>query len=225
MFDKTLDLVLPNFPLNGFMLLAIYLLFVYRKGVPNPQGFTRHIAAILLSVGVITFSGAIIDTVAFLEDDPFVYLAAALLIACISIFVAMRYVGIPLRYGLVGGGLFFTVNIVTWSVTWSVGVDWFWALIGYTKALTVLLCVFVFILLAEAGRFHRIVHLEPGRRKKKEVPAHEGLWPRYSTWLMVNWIYIEAVLLCVVFLAVDIYLSIHPIFRFKDYQLPPDYWY
>jgi hypothetical protein len=203
------------------MLLGIYLLFVYREGVPKPQGFIRHVVAILLSVGVITFSGALIDTVAFLEDDPFVYLAAALLIACISIFVAVRYVGLPMRYGLVGGVLFFIVNIVTWSA----GVDWFWALMGYTKALTVLLCAFAIILVTEAGWLHQIVHLEPGPRIKREVPVQDGLWRRYSTWLMANWMYIEAALLCGGLLTVVIYLSIHPIFQFKEYQLPPDYWY
>lgn len=214
-FDRTIDLVLPNFPINGLILLGMYFAFLMKGDLVEPRGMLRHMVAFTLSVGVITFSGALIDTVAFLEDVLVIYLAAASLIACICTAVAYRYLRMSLVFSLLTGAVFFIVNLVAWAVI----DDWFWTLVDYTVFFIMMFVIFIIFLVFEARWFHYI----PPRDLKAWKVDQEGGQPSgvanhpIVDWISANRLALEALSFCLVLFVIIVYYTLNPIFVFSDY--------
>ena len=151
-FDMTSDLVIPNFPINGLLLLVMYFLFVRMDGPPVQEGMVRHIVAFMISVAILTLSGALIDTVAFLSDDIGIYITSAALIGCISAGVSMRYLKVPLDFSLIIGLVFFVTNMVAWLMV----DDWFWEKVSNVGTSLFFIGLLVVLLLFEGYFYHNL---------------------------------------------------------------------
>jgi hypothetical protein len=213
-FDLTVDLIFPNFPLNGLLLLGMYFLFTLFGGPVKPEGYIRYIILTLFSVCLITFSGALIDTVAFLEDDTRVYLASASLIGIIVIGICYRYLRMELVFSLLAGFVFFAYNYVTWALL----DDWFWTLVDYYAFFTVLFIIFWSVLIFVAYWFHGrpLRELETRGVVEDAVEPSDKRDPIVREWIKDHWYTVEALSISMVLLSVAVYISINPIFRFPE---------
>ncbi len=210
-FDRTIDLVLPNFPVNGFMFLVIYFIFVLVDGPPVQQGLVRHLFSFLISIGIVTFSGALIDTVAFLEDDMGVYIAAAALIMCIVFAVCFRYLRMSLLFSVISGLAFFVWNMIAWVVI----EDWFWILVDSTINFYLLLGFLVLCVFTIALFYH---HVPASKRSSADLEAtvveQEPSFKIDRRFYLDYWLPLEALLFCLVLLYLVVYITEDPIFVF-----------
>ena len=190
--------------------MGMYILFVAVKGPIEPEGFVHHITRFLLAVCLITFSGALIDTVAFLEDELIVYLASATLIAVIVIWCSYRYLNMTLSFSCLAGFVFLLHNIVAWAVI----DDWFWTLVDHNTHFALILLVFVWVLVFEAYFFHgdpSWVYREPSMRVDEGERSKESTEPS-KTWWVQNLKNFEALGISLVLLGMAVYISDNPIF-------------
>jgi hypothetical protein len=193
-FDRTWDLVLPNFPVNGFLLMIVYVVFILIDGPPVQQGLSRHLFMFLVSIGIVTFSGALIDTVAFLQDELGVYLAAAALIMCIVFGVSQRYIRMNVKFSLIGGGIFFIWNMIAWVFI----DDWFWVLVDITLNFYLLVAFLVLCVCLVALYYHQSLPLQ----QKSEDP--EGMTVEDTRGFKIDrrfyleyWLPLEAIIFCI----------------------------
>jgi hypothetical protein len=198
-FDLTIKLVLPNLPINGFMLLVMYYLFIRVESMPVQQGMVKHYVAFMLSVSMLTFSGALIDTVAFVSEDQMVYLAAAALIGCTAVLVSYRYLKVTPRFSLYTGAFFFIVNMIAWQYPNR----WFWERVSNPGTSMVFLGVLIIAVMIEAYIVHNVPPQPPRERS-------------YRKWFLENWIFLEAFLLCLILLYVAVEISVNPIFNLPE---------
>jgi hypothetical protein len=215
-YEDTIDLVFPNFPLNGLLLVVMYILFVLMDGLPRPVGMLHHLVTFILAVAVITFSGALIDTVAFLEDDPRVYLAAALLIACICTGVAYRYLEISLSHSLLTGGAFFCYNIIAWAMI----EEWYANLMDYVIVFSLLYVLLIIILVFEGFFFHYRIEadLNTDAYGDDGTPSGSASESSIVEWVRRYRLEIEALAFSIILCGMCLYVSFHPIFRWREYE-------
>lgn len=213
-FEETIDLVFPNFPLNGLLLIIMYIFFGLFDGLPKPVGMLHHLVTFILVVAVITFSGALIDTVAFLEDNLGVYLAAAMLIACICIGVAYRYLHMSLRTSLLTGVVFFTYNMVVWAVV----DEWFFTLMEYLLVFTLLYVLLFIILVIEGFFFHYVTEsdLQMDASHAERTPPESASESPIVIWSRRYRLDIEALTFSIILCSMCLYISLYPIFIWRD---------
>ena len=210
-FTESIDLVLPNFPINGLLLFGLYLGATLMGWRPDRMGILRYLVVSSVSVGIITFSGALIDTVAFLEDDLVVYLAAAALIACIVVGVSFRYLRMPIRYSIVAGTAFFIINIAAWMF-----IDGWFSYVEEPSSMSPALWIFFLTLLA-------LLALTYHDRRRSQSQAQPGIGRHVfareggiMASLRAEWPLIEAWLFSILLLAAVVYVSFYPIFRWPE---------
>lgn len=158
-FDYSFALIPANFPVNGLMVLAMYYIFVSFEGLPRPMGTMRHWLTTVLSVGIITFTGSLIDSAMITVDNLLFSHFAAFLIAFIVFQVVHRYLEMPYRWAAATGAVFFFANILMWSMSWESAEE----LDYYPWALSALWIVFALLSLA--------VSTATNRRREGEVPG------------------------------------------------------
>ena len=129
-FDYSLEIAYVNYPINGLILLALYLLIT-----PNGPNFVqmrpiKHIVLFLSVVGTISFTGAIVDSMAYTTMSLPVFLFACTIIGFIVAIVSVRYLRMDLEDGVKVGIVFLFVNLMMWSAEAS---DLFLAQHGKTQ--------------------------------------------------------------------------------------------
>ena len=113
-FDYTHEVFLFNLPLDGLLLLGMYVLFRLMGGNARPIGRLRHIVIFLTATIIIAASGAVIDSIAFWVDEMDVYIVSLSLIASIATLCAIRYLEMGYLWSAITGVIFFLVNAMAW---------------------------------------------------------------------------------------------------------------
>lgn len=115
-FDYALDIAVFNYPINGFILLALYIALT-RRGASVGHLAPNHLFLLLLtSTAIISLTGGMVDSAAYTSDSVAVYLVATVLIGMITALVVLRYLRLDLQASSVVGLVFFVVNIVSWTI-------------------------------------------------------------------------------------------------------------
>ena len=114
-FDYTIEIAYVNYPINGLILLALYLLIT-----PNGPNFVqmrpiKQTVLFLSVVGTISFTGAIVDSMAYTTMSLPVFLFACTIIGFIVAIVSVRYLRMNLEDGVKVGIVFLFVNLMMWS--------------------------------------------------------------------------------------------------------------
>ena len=114
-FDYAIEIAYVNYPINGLILLALYLLIT-----PNGPNFVqmgpiKHTVLFLSVVGTISFTGAIVDSMAYTTMSLPVFLFACATIGLIVAIVSVRYLRMDLEDGAKVVIVFFFVNLMMWS--------------------------------------------------------------------------------------------------------------
>ncbi len=139
-FVSAFELAFINFPINGIVLLVLFTLWTIFNRTETPMGGFYYFFLILLSVLVITLTGAVIDAVVFEYDVLGLYVVGLLLIASICTLVAYFALRMEYLWSLLTGAVFFTVNAITWymlpgNIQDSVILDntdlWWWVILLY----------------------------------------------------------------------------------------------
>lgn len=204
-FDYTFDLVFINFWVNGFILLFLYVHLVRMGAKPLPVEPRRFFAIFLQSVLIITFSGAIIDSIAFVGGTVSVSVVALALIMMTCILVSYRYLGMPLREAALIGVVFLVVNATMWAVL-SEDIIW----LGWDNPVLFILLdlAFIYALAIVSSKYHDI-----GRPSWRydAMPRDDGT-PRGKTPVAnpnpldrLTYLWVESLALCCVlfFLAIS----------------------
>ena len=105
-----------NLPINGFLLLGIYLAMIHLGKQPVYSRELDHFILFLSLVISITLIGAMIDIVAFYGQTISVRIVGASFIGLTTALLTYRYLQTDLRESLLVFVGFFTVNIVSWSL-------------------------------------------------------------------------------------------------------------
>ena len=113
-FDYTYEVFLFNLPLDGLLLLGMYVLFRLMGGNARPIGRLRHIVIFLMATVIIAASGAVIDSIAFGVEEMDVYIVSLVLIASIATLCAIRYLEMGYLWSTLTGVIFFLVNAMAW---------------------------------------------------------------------------------------------------------------
>jgi hypothetical protein len=191
----------------------MYMLYVNLDMPPVQKGLVRHFFTFALAVCLITFTGALIDTVVFLADDLVVYLAGAVLIACIAVGVSYRYLDMSLTFSLFTGAAFLIMNLVAWFAF----DDWFWDKVGDPSMFSVWLILFVLCLILEAAWYHDVPPQPP---RPISARGADGGTPtlvrRFIHWFSNNWLLMESFLFSLVLLYMVVHISLYPIFNLYD---------
>jgi hypothetical protein len=152
-FDYTFEIAFVNFSINGFILLFLYLSMVSLGFEPLPASPRMSFALFFMSVWIITFSGAIIDSMAFSVMNPVVYVVALVLIMFICTFVSHRYLGIPLRQAFFIGFVFLAVNTIMWTALTE---QLIWISWDYRGVFYILDIAFILTLALVSGKYHSL---------------------------------------------------------------------
>lgn len=115
-FDYAIDIAIFNYPINGFILLALYISLVRRGAAAGHLGPNYLFMLFLTSTAIISLTGGMVDSAAYTSDSAAVYLVATVLIGMITALVAQRYLRLEFQASLVVGLVFFVVNIVSWTI-------------------------------------------------------------------------------------------------------------
>ncbi len=115
-FDFALDIAVFNYPINGFILLALYISLTRRGAAVGRLGPNYLFVLFLTSTAIISLTGGMVDSAAYTSDSVAVYLVATVLIGMITALVAQRYLRLEFQASLVVGLVFFVVNIVSWTI-------------------------------------------------------------------------------------------------------------
>ena len=143
-FDYAIEIAYVNYPINGLILLALYLLIT-----PNGPNFVqmgpiKHAVLFLSVVGTISFTGAIVDSMAYTTMSLPVFLIACAIIGLIVAIVSVRYLRMDLEDGAKVGIVFFFVNFMMWSAMASdLFLDIAWDFPGTLCGVYILLLVVV----------------------------------------------------------------------------------
>ncbi len=113
-FADPFGLVFINFPINGIILLVMFTLYTILNRTGTPMGWVYYSFLILMSVLVITLTGATIDGVVFDFDMFGVYVVGLLAIASICALVAHLALRMDYLWSMLTGAVFFTVNAFAW---------------------------------------------------------------------------------------------------------------
>ncbi len=113
-FVDSIGLVLINFPINGIILLVMFTLYTILNRTGTPMGWVYYSFLILMSVLVITLTGATIDKVVFDFDVFGVYVVGLLAITSICALVAHLAIRMDYLWCMLTGAVFFTVNAFAW---------------------------------------------------------------------------------------------------------------
>ncbi|MCK5413999.1 MAG: hypothetical protein KAJ35_01320 [Thermoplasmata archaeon] len=143
-FDYTYEVFLFNLPLDGLLLLGMYVLFRLMGGNARPVGRHMHFIIFLTATVIIAASGALIDSVAFWVEEMDVYILSLALIASIATLCAMRYLEMGYLWSAITGVIFFLVNAMAW---FTLGDPAFFYLISSDEA-TIYLVVYLAFLIS-----------------------------------------------------------------------------
>ncbi len=113
-FADPFGLVFINFPINGIILLVMFTLYTILNRTRTPMGWVYYSFLMLMSVLVITLTGATIDAVVFDFDVFDVYLVGLIAIASICALVAHLVLRMDHLWCMLTGAVFFTVNAFAW---------------------------------------------------------------------------------------------------------------
>lgn len=144
-------LLIPvNFPINGFVLLMMYLLFIHFKGSPSPHGTWNFIELFLEVVLIITALGALIDMFALFSFER-MYISAAI-IGALTLWVAYSALQMSMVWSVLTGIVFFWVNLISWVMLMVLAFSFTFLLI----ILGILAFLFIVLLGRTAHVFHRV---------------------------------------------------------------------
>lgn len=118
-WDYSFEIAFVNFPINGFLLLAVYFALRKRGAEAFPFGAWRFILIVLASTTIISCTGGMVDSAAFMTESLPVFLVATALIGVIVTTVALRYLRLDFEASLSMGLVFFVVNLMSWTVLMS----------------------------------------------------------------------------------------------------------
>lgn len=109
-------IALVNMPINGLILVGVYVLFVRFEGAPQPMGTWRFLELAMESVILMSLMGAIIDVLfAYSSGGGIMSIVGALSIAIIAFWLADRVLRMTRRGAAAMGAVFFVVNLITWE--------------------------------------------------------------------------------------------------------------
>lgn len=173
----------------------------------------RHFVAFMISVAILTFSGALIDTVAFLSDDIGIYITSAALIGCISAGVSMRYLQVPLHFSLIIGLVFFVTNMVAWLMV----DDWFREKVSHVGTSLFFIGLLIILLHFEGYFYHNLPPQPPRPEPDMEaMTARRVLLRHLRNYTLSNWVLIEGYLFSLILLYMVIDISMNPVFNFPE---------
>ncbi len=147
-FDYAFEIAIFNFPINGFLLLAVYFALVKRGANAMYFGTRSFVIVILCSTTIISLTGGLVDSVAYMTLSFPVHLVATCLIGVIAGVVVHRYLRLDFEASWVVAIVFFFVNLISWTLLASdaiVMIAW-----EYCAALWILSLAFMATLLIVA---------------------------------------------------------------------------
>ncbi len=115
-WDYSFEIAFFNFPINGFLLLAVYFALLKRGANAFPFGAWRFILVVLASTTIISCTGGMVDSAAFMTESIPVFLVATFLIGAIVTTVALRYLRLDFEASWAMGLVFFVVNLFSWTL-------------------------------------------------------------------------------------------------------------
>lgn len=178
-FDYAVEIAAFNFPVNGFLLLALYFALVKRGAPATYYGPKNFFIVFLACTAIISFTGGIVDSAAYMTLSLPVFIVATILIGMIAGTVAFRYLRLGFEASWVVGVVFFVVNIMIWTLLASdavIIIAW-----DYCYAIWFLFCIYLFILAVlskehqggiQARRFGALSDPSPKPRQPDEVSAY-----------------------------------------------------
>lgn len=118
-WDYSPEIAIVNFPINGFLLLVMYFALLKRGAVAYRFGAGGFILVFLASTGIISCTGGMVDSAAFMTESLPVFLVATALIGSIVTIVSLRYLRLDFNASWSMGLVFFVVNMMSWTVLMS----------------------------------------------------------------------------------------------------------
>jgi hypothetical protein len=115
-WDYSFEIAFFNFPINGFLLLALYFALLKRGANAFRFGAWRFILVVLASSTIISCTGGMVDSAAFMTESIPVFLVATALIGAIVTTVALRYLRLDFEASWSMGLVFFVVNLFSWTM-------------------------------------------------------------------------------------------------------------
>lgn len=115
-FDFAFEIAIFNFPINGFILLLVYFTLIKRGAHAMYFGPRNFAIIFLMCTAIISFTGGIVDSAAYMTLSIPVFIVATALIGMIAGIVAYRFLRLDFEASWVVGVVFFTVNLISWSL-------------------------------------------------------------------------------------------------------------
>ncbi len=109
-------IALLNLPINGFLLLGLYLMLIDLGKQPVGNSVMDHFIIFLSLVISISLVGAMIDVTVLWGESIWLPIVGAVLIGFTTALLTYRYLQTDLRESLVIAVGFFLVNIAFWSL-------------------------------------------------------------------------------------------------------------
>ncbi len=114
-FDDAIIIAFINYPINGLILLALYLVLTPNGPNFTQMGSTQHTILFLIVVGIMSFTGAIVDSAAYYTGSIPVFLIACTIIGIIAVIVSVRFLRMDPGNSVKTGFVFFIINLLVWS--------------------------------------------------------------------------------------------------------------
>jgi MFS family permease len=178
-FDVMHLVVYLNFPFNGLLLLFLFeVAYLTREDVPfTPVTF---LTTFILSVAVLTFTGAILDGL-LLYSSLISFVLMGPVVGAVAGLLSYRYLDFTKRQAVATAVVFTVYNIVFWTVGEAIG-PWLGALLDNRWFLHLLYLIFFVLTVSYAFarlRQTRVVTIHPytGDRRLERV-EHGPAWER-----------------------------------------------
>ena len=177
-FDYVYDIAFVNFPINGWLLLAVYILIKRLLKHPPPISAHKHFLLFITSVGTISFIGAIVDGAAYATYTFSVYLVATVMIGLVVAIVASRYVRMEFKASLLVGVFFFAVNLAAWSffnredIT---DIAWFYSYVVWAMYISFIIALIIVSIIQSRGLVKTIRYtLDPWSSTEPDYQMNES---------------------------------------------------
>jgi hypothetical protein len=201
-FDYALEIAVFNFPLNGFLLLALYFVLV-KRGAPATHFGPKYFFILFLAcTAIISATGGIVDSAAYMTFSLPVFIVATALIGMIAGIVAYRYLRLGFEASWVVGVVFFVVNLMSWTLLASDAI--IIITYEYCYALWIVLILYLFILAVLAkehqGGVRAVRFGTPTDPRQRPIPGYQAeTYPVMDQWPSIadstKTIVVEAVVL------------------------------
>lgn len=148
-------IVFLNLPINGFLLLGLYLMLIDLGKQPVGNSARDHFVIFLSLVISITFIGAMIDVTVLWGEAIWQPIVGAVCIGFTTALLAYRYLQTDLRESLMIAVGFFVVNIASWSLLNAdilMGIDEQYCAVIWVFIILFLACLYYFSSILMKGK-------------------------------------------------------------------------